>query len=86
MDEYQLRDDLMPKDKIQDDILMLELYKKLMEMKNDRKKAEQNAEILNNRVNLLKNEEFKVIIVILIHLRHARKYFKRKRKLKMFII
>jgi hypothetical protein len=49
-------------EEFQNDLMLLELHKKLNQMKKDRKKAEQDAELLGNRVNMLKNEEVKVLI------------------------
>ena len=43
------------------DIYLIELHKRLAMMKKDRKKAEQDASLLGNRLNLLKGEEEKVI-------------------------
>ncbi len=42
------------------DIYLLELHKRLTCMKKERKKAEQDEELLQNRLNLLKGEEEKV--------------------------
>lgn len=47
-------------EELENDILLLELHKRLTQMKKDRKKAEQDTDLLNNRLNLLKNEENKV--------------------------
>ena len=41
-------------DNIDEDLYMQELYIKLSQMKQDRKKAEDNAKLLDNRLNLLK--------------------------------
>ena len=43
------------------DIYLIELHKRLSMMKKDRKKAQQDASLLGNRLNLLKGEEEKVI-------------------------
>ena len=43
------------------DIYLIELHKRLTTMKKDRKKAQQDASLLGNRLNLLKGEEEKVI-------------------------
>jgi hypothetical protein len=43
------------------DIYLIELHKRLAMMKKDRKKAQQDASLLGNRLNLLKGEEEKVI-------------------------
>ena len=50
-------------EELENDILLLELHKRLTQMKKDRKKAEQDAELLGNRLNLLKTEENKVKIL-----------------------
>jgi hypothetical protein len=43
----------------QDDVYLMQLHKRFMEMKKDRKKAEQDAQLLHNRLHLLKGEEEK---------------------------
>ena len=43
-----------------DEQYMLELHRKLAEMKNERKKAEGDSKLLHNRLRLLKTEEDKV--------------------------
>jgi len=47
-------------EEIEDDLYLLALQKRLAAMKKDRKKAEQDANLLKNRLNLLKGEEDKV--------------------------
>jgi hypothetical protein len=47
---------------LENDIYLIELHKRLVTMKNERKKAEQDAQLLDNRLNLLKGEEEKVKI------------------------
>ena len=42
------------------DIYLIELHKRLTTMKKDRKKAEQDTSLLDNRLKLLKGEEEKV--------------------------
>ena len=42
------------------DIYLIELHKRLTMMKKDRKKAEQDTSLLDNRLKLLKGEEEKV--------------------------
>jgi hypothetical protein len=42
------------------DIYLIELHKRLTMMKKDRKKAEQDATLLDNRLKLLRGEEEKV--------------------------
>jgi hypothetical protein len=83
MDEKALRDSLLTDDRMQENILMLDLYKRLHQMKIERKKAEQNTAVLNNRVNLLKNEEFKVFINPYISIRLTRECIKLEGKPKL---
>lgn len=45
---------------VENDIYLIELHKRLTMMKKDRKKAEQDASLLDNRLKLLKGEEEKV--------------------------
>ena len=45
------------------DIYLIELHKRLAMMKKDRKKAEQDANLLDNRLKLLKGEEEKVSFI-----------------------
>ncbi len=45
----------------ENDIYLIELHKRFTQMKKDRKKAENDAQLLNNRLRLLKTEEDKVI-------------------------
>ena len=44
---------------IDEDLYMQELYLRLAQMKQERKEAENNAKLLDNRLNLLKGEEKK---------------------------
>jgi hypothetical protein len=44
---------------MEDDIYLIELHKRLAQMKNERKKAEQDTKLLDNRLKLLKGEEEK---------------------------
>jgi hypothetical protein len=44
---------------LDDDIYLVELHKRLGQMKNERKKAEMDARLLDNRLRLLKGEEEK---------------------------
>ena len=46
-------------EEIEEDLYLLALQKKLANMKKERKKAEQDANLLKNRLNLLKGEEDK---------------------------
>jgi len=49
-------------DNINDDAYMMELQRKLAMMKQERKLAEKDSQLLFNRLRLLKNEEEKVNI------------------------
>ena len=51
-------------EEIENDLYLLALQKRLWQMKKDRQKADQDAQLLNNRLNLLKGEEDKVIAII----------------------
>ena len=46
---------------IDEDLYVEELYLRLSQMKQERKKAEENAKLLDNRLNLLKGEEIKTL-------------------------
>ena len=46
---------------IDEDLYMQELYLRLTQMKQERKQAEENAKLLDNRLNLLKGEEIKTL-------------------------
>jgi len=46
-------------EEFEEDVYLMQLHKRLLEMKKDRKKAEQDAQLLNNRLKLLKGEEEK---------------------------
>jgi hypothetical protein len=48
-------------DNYEDDIYLVELHKRLAAMKNERKKAQQDAQVLENRLKLLHGEETKTI-------------------------
>ncbi len=50
-------------DELEGDLYLLALQKRLASMKKDRKKAEQDAQLLKNRLTLLKGEEDKVRII-----------------------
>ena len=43
----------------EDDAYLRELHLKLVQMKQERKEAQQNAKLLDNRINMLKIEEEK---------------------------
>ncbi len=45
---------------LENDIYLIELHKRLANMKKERKKAEQDEKLLVNRLGLLKGEENKV--------------------------
>lgn len=47
-------------EELEEDLYLLALQKRLNQMKKERKKAEQDALLLKNRLNLLKGEEDKV--------------------------
>ncbi len=48
-------------DQMEEDIYLVELHKRLTAMKNERKKAEQDAQVLENRLKLLHGEETKTM-------------------------
>jgi hypothetical protein len=48
-------------DQYEEDIYLVELHKRLAAMKNERKKAQQDAQLLENRLKLLHGEETKTI-------------------------
>lgn len=48
---------------VENDVYLIELHKRLTAMKKERKKAEQDASLLVNRLRLLKNEEEKVELI-----------------------
>lgn len=50
---------------LENDLYLMELHKRLTSMKKDRKKAEQDASLLDNRLKLLKGEEEKVKLYFL---------------------
>ena len=49
---------------LENDIYLIELHKRLTNMKKERKKAETDAQLLDNRLKLLKGEEEKVSFFI----------------------
>jgi hypothetical protein len=51
---------------LENDIYLMELHKRLTSLKKDRKKAEQDAMLLDNRLKMLKGEEEKVSNIIFI--------------------
>lgn len=56
----QNEDENMMEEDLENDLYLIELHKRLVQMKKDRKKAEDDAKLLNNRMKLLKGEEDKV--------------------------
>lgn len=48
-------------EQFEDDVYLVELHKRLSAMKNERKKAEQDAQLLENRLKLLHGEETKTV-------------------------
>lgn len=48
-------------EQFEDDVYLVELHKRLTAMKNERKKAEQDAQLLENRLKLLHGEENKTV-------------------------
>ncbi len=62
MDNYENIDENEAQEEdFENDVYLIELHKRLTQMKKDRKKAENDAQLLDNRLKLLKNEEDKVI-------------------------
>ena len=63
INEEELNEDLeeVSIENIDEDLYMQELYLRLSQMKKERKQAEENANLLNNRLNLLKGEESKAL-------------------------
>jgi len=53
-------------EEIEDDLYLLALQKRLAAMKKDRKKAEQDANLLKNRLNLLKAKRIKYNTIIIL--------------------
>jgi hypothetical protein len=64
----------------ENDIYLIELHKRLTNMKKERKKAELDAQLLDNRLNLLKGEEEKVSIYHKIYNRPGKKLKLQKRR------
>ena len=63
INEEELNEELeeVSLENIDEDLYMQELYLRLSQMKKERKQAEENANLLNNRLNLLKGEESKAL-------------------------
>ena len=55
-ENYEMDEDL------ENDLYLIELHKRLTNIKKDRKKAEQDAMLLDNRLKMLKGEEDKVYL------------------------
>jgi len=66
----------------ENDIYLIELHKRLTNMKKERKKAELDSQLLDNRLNLLKGEEEKVSIYDKIYNRRGKKLKLQKRRLR----
>lgn len=59
--DYQNNNDLLQDEQFEnDDQYMLELQRRVAMMKNERKQAEKDSQLLYNRLRLLKGEEEKV--------------------------
>jgi hypothetical protein len=61
IDNQEHMEEGLDNEALEDEIYMMELHKRLVEMKNERKKAETDSKLLNNRLKLLKGEEEKVL-------------------------
>lgn len=66
IDNYEDQDNEQQNDNMEDedfenDLYLVELHKRLVAMKKERKKAEQDASLLDNRLKLLKGEEDKTL-------------------------
>lgn len=60
-EEYQDNNDFIQEEQFEnDDQYMLELQRRVAMMKNERKQAEKDSQLLFNRLRLLKGEEEKV--------------------------
>ncbi len=59
-DDYDDNEQYNQEEDFENDIYLIELHKRFTQMKKDRKKAENDAQLLNNRLRLLKGEEDKV--------------------------
>ena len=59
-DNYDENEQFDQEEDFENDIYLIELHKRFTQMKKDRKKAENDAQLLNNRLRLLKGEEDKV--------------------------
>lgn len=61
-EEYEEQNNLIQEDQFEnDDQYMLELQRRVALMKNERKQAENDSQLLFNRLKLLKGEEEKVL-------------------------
>ena len=61
MDEHEIDYDENNEEEYSDDDYLIELHRRLQEMKNQRKKAEQDAALLDGRVRCLRGEEEKTV-------------------------
>ena len=64
-ENYENIEDNGNNEDFEDDVYLIELHKRLTNMKKDRKKAEQDASLLDNRLKLLKGEEEKVKFIFI---------------------
>ena len=58
--DYDDENNVEQEEDFENDLYLIELHKRLTQMKKDRKKAENDAQLLDNRLKLLKGEEEKV--------------------------
>ena len=59
--ENVIEDDEEEEEDLENDLYLLELHKRLTAMKKERKKAEQEATLMDNRLKMLKGEEDKTL-------------------------
>ena len=60
-EEGQMENEENGEDEVLDDDYLLQLHQYLQEMKKQRKQAEQDADLLNGRLRVLKDEEQKTL-------------------------
>ena len=60
-EEGQMENNENGEDEVLDDDYLLQLHQYLQEMKKQRKQAEQDADLLNGRLRVLKDEEQKTL-------------------------
>ncbi len=58
--DYDDENNVEQEEDFENDLYLIELHKRLTQMKKDRKKAEGDAQLQDNRLKLLKGEEEKV--------------------------